>query len=147
MKQLQTWILKLNAAFLVGGSLGGLFLLDIPGMLASGPARAILGPAPYLAIGFLEAHCLAFVIAMLLWHGEPKARWHFTALSTELILGTCNILCWQLFVVTGTLVMGYLTTSLHWIFAALQLVTLGAAARRTEEGRDAMSRASAVIAD
>ena len=39
--------------------------------LRVGPQRPMLGAAPHAAIGFVEAHGLAFIIGVLLWRAEP----------------------------------------------------------------------------
>lgn len=50
-----------------------------------------------------------------------------------LLLGTANLVFWRFFVVADALAMGYVTTSLHWLFVALEL---GAAAAAGSRGAD-----------
>jgi hypothetical protein len=47
--------------------------------------------------------------------------WHFTAAAIHVLLGTCNLVFWQIFPAANMLAGGYITTSLHWIFVVLQL--------------------------
>jgi hypothetical protein len=58
---------------------GGL-IADLAGAFAgAGPQKNVLGAAPYAAIGFVEAHGLAFIIGVLLWRAEPQRSWHLIA--------------------------------------------------------------------
>jgi hypothetical protein len=114
-------ILRANALFLLIASTGGLFA-DLAGaFLGIGPQRPILGAAPHAAIGFVEAHGLAFIIGVLLWRAEPARFWHTTAAAVHVLLGSANLLFWQIFVAADALWMGYLTTLLHWTFVVMQL--------------------------
>ncbi len=91
--------------------------------------RTILSAAPHAAIGFVEAHGLAFIIGVLLWRAEPVRLWHLTAAAVHVLLGTCNLVFWQIFITADALLMGYVTTSLHWTFVALQLLAASSAGR------------------
>jgi len=127
-------VLRANAVYLGLASIGGLLLLDVPGAFFSrGPLSRII-TAPYEAIGFLEAHGLALVMAVLLWRAAPLRSWHFTAAAVHMLLGTANLLFWPIFAASGTLPMGYITTSLHWIFAALQLIAATVPSKTVEVG-------------
>lgn len=42
------------------------------------------------------------------------------------LLGICNLVFWQLFVATGALTMGYVTTAPHLTFVALHLAAVAA---------------------
>jgi len=121
-------ILRANAAFLLVASTWGLWA-DLAGaFFAIGPQRAIIGAAPHAAIGFVEAHGLAFIIGVLLWRAVPLRGWHLTAAAVHVLLGTSNIVFWQIFVAADMLAGGYLTTSLHIVFALLQLGAAASAA-------------------
>ena len=85
-----------------------------------GPQKQILAAAPHAAIGFVEAHGLAIIFGVLLWTAEPKRIWHLTAMSIHMLLGISNLVFWQIFIAADMLPAGYLTTSLHILFAALQ---------------------------
>jgi hypothetical protein len=114
-------LLVANAIFLLVASTGGM-IADLAGAFAGvGPQRGVLGPAPYAAIGFVEAHGLAFIMGVLLWRAEPVRAWHLTAAAVHVLLGTSNLVFWQIFVATDMLAMGWVTTVLHWLFVALQL--------------------------
>jgi hypothetical protein len=128
-------ILRANALFLLVAAAGG-FASDVRGaFFGSGPVGVILSAAPHAAIGFIEAHGLALIIGVLLWRAEPTRVWHLTAASVHVLLGTANLVFWQIFVAADMLAVGYVTTALHGVFAALQLaaaslVTLSPLARR-----------------
>ena len=125
-------VLRANALFLGLAAVAALLLMDLPGILyGRGTAGQILASAPYTGIGMVEAHGLALILAVLLWHAASARAWHLAALAVELGLGTANLVFWQLFVVTDSLPMGYATTSLHWTFVALQLAALSGLPART----------------
>ena len=72
-------ILRANAAFLLIAASFGIYT-DLAGaFFATGPQHRILSAAPHAAIGFVEAHGLAFIIGVLLWLAEPARLWHLTA--------------------------------------------------------------------
>jgi hypothetical protein len=128
-------LLRANAVFLLVAGTWGLGA-DLAGaFLGIGPQRAIIGAAPHAAIGFVEAHGLAIIIGVLLWRAAPARLWNVTAVAVHLLLGTSNLVFWQIFVATDMLVGGYLTTALHFTFVALHLAALWMAPRA------AMSRA------
>ena len=119
--KIRRFILRANAVYLGLGALGGLFLMDIPGIvLGRGPAAPILAIAPNAGIGLVEAHGLAFILSMLLWRAAPGRSWHVTGAVIGLLLGTANLVFWQIFIDGNVLAMGYVTTALHWTFAAVQ---------------------------
>jgi hypothetical protein len=98
-------------------------LFDIRGVLYGlGPQGRLLAQAPHAGIGFVEAHGLAMILAVLLWRAAPARSWHLTALAMEVLLGTSNLAFWDMFVATDALAVGYLTTGLHWVFVLLQAV-------------------------
>jgi hypothetical protein len=125
-QRIRTLILRANALYIgVAGCAGLLF--DLRGIyLHEGPQGRVLAQAPHAGIGFIEAHGLAVILAVLLWRALPSRSWHLTALCLELLLGVSNLLFWQMFIESDALVVGYVTTCLHGVFAALEL----AAARR-----------------
>jgi hypothetical protein len=100
-------------------------LFDLRGIyLGAGPQGRILADAPHAGIGFVEAHGLAVILAVLLCRAVPARMWHLTAFSIDALLGTANLLLWQIFVTADVLAVGYLTTTLHWTFATLQLLAI-----------------------
>ena len=57
-------ILRANALYLGIAAIASLLLLDLRAVVfGTGPAGAILAAAPHAAIGFVEAHGLAFIVA------------------------------------------------------------------------------------
>jgi len=121
----RTILLRTNAAFLLLASSWGLWA-DLSGaFLGIGPQRPILAAAPHAAIGFVEAHGLAFIFGVLLWRAEAARAWHVTAAAVHALLGTSNIVFWQIFIAADMLAGGYLTTGLHWSFVTLHLLAVG----------------------
>ncbi len=114
-------LLQANALYIgVAGCAGLIF--DIRGVLYGlGPQGRLLENAPYAGISFVEAHGLAVILAVLLWRATPGRAWHVTAMAMEILLGVSNLAFWQMFVVTDALAVGYVTTTLHGIFATAQL--------------------------
>ena len=115
------FILRANALYIgIAGSAGMIF--DIRGVLYGlGPQGRALADAPHAGIGFVEAHGLAVILAVVLWRARPERAAHLTALAVVALLGTANLAFWQAFIAMDALVMGYLTTALHWTFVALNL--------------------------
>jgi hypothetical protein len=94
---------------------------SIRGVLTGlGPQGRLLEQAPHAGIGFVEAHGLALILAVVLWRAAPSRASHLTALAMELLLGTANLAFWQMFVATAALMVGYVSTTLHWIFVVAQ---------------------------
>jgi hypothetical protein len=125
-------ILRANAIYLGVSAVAALLFMDLPGVLFGvGPAGRIIANAPYSGIGFIEAHGLAFILSVLFWRAEPVRAWHFTGVAQATLLGTANLVFWQIFIAGDALVMGYVTTSLHWIFAVAQLCAAIAASEPT----------------
>jgi len=54
-----------------------------------------------------------------------------TAAAIHVLLGTANLVFWQLFIAADMLTVGYVTTALHGLFAALQLLAASTAATST----------------
>jgi hypothetical protein len=119
-------LLRANAVFLLAASAGGM-INDLTGaFLLRGPVGLVVEKAPHAAIGFVEAHGLAFIIGVLLWRAEPARLWHGTAAAVHVLLGVSNVVFWPLFGFAGMLGVGYVTTALHVLFAVLQLASWNA---------------------
>lgn len=117
---LRKLLLRANAIFLMAASVGG-FVTDLRGAFAGTGAMAkVIAAAPHSAIGFVEAHGLAFIIGVLLWRADTSRSWHVTAAAVHLLLGTANLVFWQIFIAADMLTVGYVTTALHCFFAVLQ---------------------------
>ena len=116
-------ILRANALYLGIASIAAFLLLDLRGIaLGSGPAGQIFAAAPHAAIGFVEAHGLAFILSVLLWNAHPVRYAHFTAAAVMSLLGVSNIVFWPLFTATGMTAAGIALTFFHLFFAAMQLL-------------------------
>jgi hypothetical protein len=123
----QRTILRSHAAFLLAASSSAL-VMDILGIFFNlGPERHILALAPHAGIGFVEAHGLAFLIGILMCRAQAVRPWHLTGAAVGALLGTANLVFWPIFIATGWLWGGYLTTSLHWLFFGLQAAAAFAA--------------------
>jgi hypothetical protein len=60
-------ILRANALYLGIASIAAFLLLDLRGIaFGAGPAGQVFAAAPHAAIGFVEAHGLAFILSVLL---------------------------------------------------------------------------------
>ena len=101
----------------------------IGAFIGQGPVAPILGSAPHAAIGFVEAHGLAFILGVLLWRAAPVRSWHATGATIHLLLGVSNLAFWPIFAAGDMLAVGYVTTILHGTFAALQMIAAAAGAR------------------
>ena len=137
-------ILRANALYIgVAGFAGMIF--DIRGVLyGTGPQGRALANAPYAGIGFVEAHGLAVILAVLLWRAKPDRSGHFTAVAVVALLGTANLAFWQVFIAMDALTMGYVTTALHWTFVALNLSAALSEHGGLEAERAAEAKASAL---
>ena len=124
-KAIRQGILRANAIFLLVAAAAG-FWTDVLGIFFSTGAQArIIGSAPNAGIGFIEAHGLAFIIGILLWHAAPVRFWHLAAAGVHVLLGTANLVFWPIFIAADALWAGYVTTTLHWAFVVLQLSAAG----------------------
>jgi hypothetical protein len=72
-----------------------------------------------LAVGAVEAHGLAMIIAVLLLRhaaAQGTRMWHVTALAVHLLLGISNLLFWQIFISVNMMPLGIVTTAYHFLF-------------------------------
>jgi hypothetical protein len=135
-------LLRANAVYLLVAAAGGLST-DLAGaFLGYGPFTKVLSAAPDAAIGFVEAHGLALIIGCLLWQATPARKWHLTAATVHALLGISNLAFWQLFIAADMLAMGYVTTSLHGLFFALQLAAATASEAGFPQGRTQINAVS-----
>jgi hypothetical protein len=129
------FLLRANALYLLMAATGGL-RSDILGIFfGEGPLARVVADAPHAGIGFVEAHGLAVILGVLLWRAAPARSWHLAAAAIHVLLGTANVVFWQMFVAADMLAVGYVTTLLHWLFVVLQLAAaaLGRADSATPE--------------
>jgi len=104
-------ILRLDAAYLIAASLAG-FAMKVFGARLSG-------------IGFGEAHELALVAGLLLWHATPRRCWHLSAAGVHGLLAAANVAHWQT-LAAGNETIATMATGVH---VALVVLQLAAAAR------------------
>jgi hypothetical protein len=105
------WILRANALYLVLAAVNGL----------------------WAGAGFIETHALVLIVAVLMYRAIDLRPWHVIAAATVALLGTSNLVYWELFVQTGAMAFGYVSTSLLWLFFSLEV--LAAAAPRAMVSR------------
>lgn len=74
------------------------------------------------AIGYVEAHGLAAILALLfILHRTDSWRgWHAVAAGTHALLGICNLIFWPIFVTWGLVPAGVAATFAHSVFFVLQ---------------------------
>ena len=121
-------ILRAHAIYLGVASVMGFALLDVRGVaVGPGPLGRLLHDAPYSAIGMVEAHGLALILALTFWRAAPVVSWHLTAAATALLLGIANVVFWEIFPASDALGIGYVTTALHWTVGTAELAAAGAA--------------------
>jgi hypothetical protein len=80
-----------------------------------------------LAVGVVEAHGLAIIIAILLFRyasAADRRTGHWLGMMAHSLMGTANLIFWQVFLNANQLPIGYITTSYHWIFVAVHLLIL-----------------------
>jgi hypothetical protein len=79
-----------------------------------------------MMIGFVEAHGLAIISAVLLYRfslGDRRTG-HVLGAMIHILLGTANLIFWQLFLDVNQLPLGYITTSFHWFAVAANALAL-----------------------
>ena len=134
-QRMSAWVLRLDGFFLAVAGIAALIAESLGHFLGVGPLAATLG-SPH-TIGGFEAHGLAVIIAVVLFHAAtlPARRpWHFFGLSVHLLLGTANILFWNSFEQQDLVAVGFVTTALHVIFVAAHRICLGMVNGRSEPG-------------
>ncbi len=132
------FILRFDAAFLCIAAIAGL-LGDIAGIWFNrGPMAVIVGAAPNAGIGLVEAHGLAFIVGLLMWRAASELRWHLAAAYVHLVLGSANLLFWNVFVVSDALAIGYVTTAAHGLLVLCQLTAAISASRDATSMRHAV---------
>ena len=106
MKTMRRLILRANALYIgLAGAAGVLF--DLRGIyFGTGPQGRILADAPHAGIGFVEAHGLAVILAVVLWRAVSARSSHLIAMAVDVLLGTANLLLWQIFVAGDALAVG-----------------------------------------
>jgi hypothetical protein len=141
-----------KALLLVNGVvLGGVAfiqaMLDLAAaFLNLGPTAAALYNNPD-AIGYFEAHGLAFFAAILIigHRNAPHAGWHWFAAAVHLLLGGANLLFWSSFSTYGLVPMGIVATAMHGAFLLLHLIAGLARSPEILGGHGAVFRAASAV--
>ncbi|SRR6266542_3042917 len=85
-----------------------------------------------LAVGAVEAHGLAIIIAVLLIRQaafNDQVVWHLTAVTAHLLLGICNLVFWQVFIHANVVPLGIVATIYHFVFVIVNSVAVSLARR------------------
>jgi hypothetical protein len=98
-------VLRADAAFLVGGSLAA-FALGALGV-------------PVAGMGVGEAHELALITGLLLWHAAPRRPWHLAAAAVHALLAAANLAHGSALVSDGGPATAVVTTMAHVGFAVV----------------------------
>lgn len=125
-------VLYLNGAFLtvMGGPFAIFDLLSF--VWGTGPLGTLLHNE-LLTVGLFEAHGLAFLMGLILLRAarsDPRPTWHLLGAGIHFLLGSSNLIFWALFAVWNVVTAEIVTTGIHWLFVAAQLICLWKA--RTE---------------
>jgi hypothetical protein len=83
----------------------------------AGPYGDLFKESPY-AIGWVEAHGLAFLIGVMLIGvaaRDGRRFWHVFAAAVHTLLGVANLVFWDSFVVFGMVPMGIAATAVHFV--------------------------------
>jgi hypothetical protein len=91
-----------------------------------GPYGYVFEESPY-AIGWVEAHGLAFIVGVLFLSvaaRDLRRFWHVLAAAVHTLLGTANLVFWQSFIVFGMVPMGIAATVVHFVLVAAHVGAL-----------------------
>jgi hypothetical protein len=115
-------ILRVNAVFLLVVGFAQAVLELLSHFRGVGPLAERFVDSPY-TIGFFEAHGLAALIGLMMFHaslGRPKRSWHLYAMGVHLLLGGANLLFWDSFVRLDFVAPGIVATVFHGAFILAQ---------------------------
>jgi len=124
MSILRHHVMRANALYLGAAAFGGVHADVLGAAFGLGPLASVFAAAPHAAIGMLEAHGLALIVAVLFWRAAPAPQWHGAALAVHMLLGGANLAFWPLFAAADMVGVGVVTTVLHGVFALLQAYAL-----------------------
>jgi hypothetical protein len=118
-----TWrqrLLLANGVFLV--VVGGVqVVFELAAYFAgAGPYASEFEGSPY-ALGWVEAHGLAFLVGVLLVGvaaRDGRRFWHPFAAAVHTLLGAANLVFWDSFIVFGMIPMGLAATVVHFVLVA-----------------------------
>ena len=117
---MRTLILRADAIPLAIFGLFGL-VMDLLGYFAGVGAWKDLFLHNPLAVGVVEAHGLAMILALVLIRhatATDTRQWHWAAMALHLLLGVCNLIFWQAFINVDGLLLGIVTTLYHFAFVS-----------------------------
>ncbi|HEY6646301.1 MAG TPA: hypothetical protein VI217_04295 [Mycobacterium sp.] len=138
MTAARRWLLLADGVFLVVvGGVQVVFEL-LAYYKGVGPYGYIFEESPY-AIGWVEAHGLAFIIGGLLLTvaaRDLRRFWHVLAAAAHTLLGTANLVFWNSFIVFGMVPMGIAATVVHFVLVAAHVAALVATSRSDAVGAD-----------
>lgn len=138
MTAARRWLLLADGVFLVVvGGVQVVFEL-LAYYKGVGPYGYIFEESPY-AIGWVEAHGLAFIIGGLLLTvaaRDLRRFWHVLAAAVHTLLGTANLVFWNSFIVFGMVPMGIAATVVHFVLVAAHVAALVATSRSDAVGAD-----------
>ena len=101
-------LMRADAAYLVAASIAGF-------------ALKAFGTARLAGVGFGEAHELALVAGLLLWHATARRCWHLSAAAVHALLAAANVAHWDALVGSASPAAAAVVTAVHVAFVALQL--------------------------
>src|SRR5262245_3332992 len=106
MSPLRTHILRIDALLLAAASITALHADILGAAFGIGPQAGVLATAPHAAIGFVEAHGLALIFALLFWRDAGAALWHGVAAAVHTLLALANLAFWSYFVASNAVTAG-----------------------------------------
>lgn len=121
MKNQTTLILKINGIFLI---VMGVFaaISDLLGYFKGvGPFGEVCFNNS-LTIGQFEAHGLAIIFGVLLFSKKAKENfvfYHKAAIAVHILLFCSNLIWFEIFHQTNSLILGYIATTAHFVFIFL----------------------------
>ncbi len=128
---IRTLILRVDAITLALFGLFGIVMDLLSYLTGSGAWKGIFFNNP-LAVGVVEAHGLAIIMAVLLIRqaaASDRGMWHLTAVAVHLLLGICNLVFWQVFIHANVVPLGIVATTYHFIFVIANSAAISLARR------------------
>jgi len=121
LRDLRRTTLRVDAGFLAAAGLFGLVGDVLSYVSGAGPFGTTFYQNPTV-IGVVEAHSLAVLTAVTLWHFSLKHAGTFgnwVGLSAHLVLGGCNMIWFDVFSHVQAEAQGVAVTVVHFVFVAL----------------------------
>ena len=121
MSDLRRTTLRVDAVFLILAGVFGLVGDVLSYVSGAGPFGATFYENPTV-IGVVEAHSLAVLTAVTLWHSSQRNAGTFgnwVGLTAHLVLGGSNIIWFDVFRNVQAEAQGVAVTVVHFVFVAL----------------------------